>query len=638
MSSSACALRRTVLVAAIAAAAAPAALPGLAWTSTLCVTSQFTRNVRGYDGITGAPLGVFATDPGINDPIDVVFGPDRNLYLSNGNANNILRFHGITGAYLGVFASGGGLSGPIGMTFGPDGNLYVCSDNSSSILRYDGTTGAFIDTFVPSGSGGISVPRGLAFGADGNLYVGSYNNASVMRFDGTTGAFIDVFVSSGSGGLTTPQSLAFGPDGNLYLPGGNLGAMGVRRYSGTTGAFIDLFAPMPSGYGCPSDIVFGPDDNLYVVVWGCFGGSGNVVLRFKGTTGAFMGEFVHSAPGGPDFPFGLAFSPKPFAGDFGDAPNGSLAYSTGVIGHFPTCLSDAAGFVVHADAHSAVYFGSAVDPESDGNGGACAWPPNDSDECFGPPDAGLIVPDAYTLGSPGEVTCPGTTGKSLGMPCATATWGDDIDIQVVNGAPSTMYVNLLIDWNQDGSWAGSVLCDLGPVQEHVLVDFPVPAGYTGPLSGLGPPTFVIGPNLGFVWARFTIGEAGVGGGWRGARVFNLGETEDYLIRAGGPTVDVPQTPRSGRLGLELEAMSPNPAGPGSVIAFTLDRAAPLRLTVNDASGRAVAVLVDGEQVAGRHQVTWNGKADGGRTLAPGFYFMRAQSGTLVRTQKVAFVR
>ena len=342
---------------------------------------------------------------------------------------------------------------------------------------------------------------------------------------------------------------------------------------------------------------------------------------------------------------GVALLSNPVAagifGDFGDAPNGALAYPAGgVIGHFPTCTGDAEGFVAHVTGHTEVHFGPSVDFETDGNAGVCAWPPYDKDECAGPPDAGLVRPDAYTIGSGGVVaTCSGQSGRPLGMPCTTGSWAATgaVDIDVTNNWPTTMYVNVLMDWNQDGVWAGASPCGAAVTPEHVLVNWPVPSGYTGPLSALSPPSFLIGPNLGYVWARFTIGEVPLPVGWNGAHIFDLGETEDYLLRIGALGTDVPNGgPPRGRL--ELEPGIPNPFRSRSVFAFTMDRPAMVRLTVHDAAGRPVAHLSDGWQGAGRHQVAWNGMSDEGRALPAGTYFVHARSGADVRTTKVALIK
>jgi len=93
-----------------------------------------------------------------------------------------------------------------------------------------------------------------------------------------------------------------------------------------------------------------------------------------------------------------------------------------------------------------------------------------------------------------------------------------------------------MDWNKSGEWSGWSVCPdcLGGAiaPEHVLIDFPVPAGFSGPLSGLMPlgQGFVIGPNPGYIWTRFTITPNMVDDGWAGDREFSDGESEDYLLK------------------------------------------------------------------------------------------------------------
>ncbi|MHC1707083.1 MAG: GEVED domain-containing protein [Bacteroidales bacterium] len=236
--------------------------------------------------------------------------------------------------------------------------------------------------------------------------------------------------------------------------------------------------------------------------------------------------------------------------EYGDAPEGALAYpGSGVIGSFPTCKNVGPALFIEHNNFGA-YFGPTFDFESDGNAGLCpAFNPNqyDQDECWQGPDAGLIIPGSFTITGPigSEIvsSCPNTSAVALGNTCSPVVWGQNIDIDVTNQMPSQAvgYVNLLIDWNQDGIWSGSSVCQQGDVtvnvNEHVLVNFPVPNGYVGPLSGLftltPPPGFVIsfilGPNAGYVWARFSITEAPVTVNWDGSGVFEDGETEDYLF-------------------------------------------------------------------------------------------------------------
>ncbi len=242
-----------------------------------------------------------------------------------------------------------------------------------------------------------------------------------------------------------------------------------------------------------------------------------------------------------DLAFAITTEPEPEEYDFGDAPegDGKVAYpSLGVDGFFPTCISvGPGGYVQHGDGagnHDA-WFGQSVDDETDGNEGNCpgCFPTYDDDECYNDGDAGLIMPEPFTIDAGiNVVPCALSAGTSLGILCDTAVWGVDIDIDIVNTSTNDIFVNVIFDWNQDGYWINdiSTQCTSGYTPEHVLVNFLIPIGYSGPLSGLNPPDFVIGPNSGYVWARFTISDAQVSSEeWDGSGTFVDGESEDYLI-------------------------------------------------------------------------------------------------------------
>jgi hypothetical protein len=107
--------------------------------------------------------------------------------------------------------------------------------------------------------------------------------------------------------LGSATAVEFGPDGNLYVTSDFTHS--VLRFDGTTGAFVDVFVPSGSGgLSLPVDLAFGPDGNLYVSSF--FTDS---VLRYSGTTGAFIDAFVPSGRGGLDGPTGLVFtSPRTY--------------------------------------------------------------------------------------------------------------------------------------------------------------------------------------------------------------------------------------------------------------------------------------------------------------------------------------
>lgn len=242
----------------------------------------------------------------------------------------------------------------------------------------------------------------------------------------------------------------------------------------------------------------------------------------------------------------ITFTTQPIDGDYGDAPEGSIAYpALGIFGNFPTCTSPGipGSYIVH-EVNPALLFGPAIDYETDGNAGFCPnFTPNqyNQDECYQDTDAGLILPLPHTItGPPGSETVVPCIPGSVHVPwktCRLAVWGVSVDMHVENMTGSEAYFNLLADWNQDGEWTGSMTCPDGSVApEHAVVNFAIPAGFSGPLSQLNPPKFRIGMNEGYVWVRFTLTETPVPAGWYGEGIFSTGETEDYLIALEDPNL------------------------------------------------------------------------------------------------------
>jgi predicted phosphodiesterase len=88
----------------------------------------------------------------------------------------------------------------------------------------------------------------------------------------------------------------------------------------------------------------------------------------------------------------------------------------------------------------------------------------------------------------------------------------------------------------------------------------------------------------------------------------------------------------------LEPVTPNPAGWGAVVAFTLPESCDVRLTVHSAGGRLVATLADGARGPGRHAVEWRGVDDDGTTVAEGVYFLRLAAGGREARERLVLVR
>jgi hypothetical protein len=81
--------------------------------------------------------------------------------------------------------------------------------------------------------------------------------------------------------------------------------------------------------------------------------------------------------------------------------------------------------------------------------------------------------------------------------------------------------------------------------------------------------------------------------------------------------------------LEFSTIAPNPARTGARFAFRLAQEADVRLELLDLQGRRVAVLADGERVAGPHSVEWRRTA----AVRPGIYLARLQADGEVRQRR-----
>ena len=225
-----------------------------------------------------------------------------DLLVASQNTHSVKRYDGATGAYLGDFVAAGGQMNPRGMSFGPDGNLYVGGSSygaPGSIRRFDGTTGDPLGTVISDLPNAIG---DVIFGPDGDLYSPVLLEDYVIHVDPSTGEQLGTI-----GPVAGAAGLAFGADGNLYVA--SYSGNQVLRFDGTTGAFIDVFAnvPIAGSAGHVADVTFGPDGDLLATL-GYAEPTGNV-WRFDGTTGASLGAFIPDADPHPTMPVFMVVGP-----------------------------------------------------------------------------------------------------------------------------------------------------------------------------------------------------------------------------------------------------------------------------------------------------------------------------------------
>jgi N-acetylneuraminic acid mutarotase len=135
----------------------------------------------------------------------------------------------------------------------------------------------------------------------------SVADATAKEGDAGIGQSLGAFVpQSANGGLNRSTAMAWGPDGNLYV--GSLNTNQVLRYDGTTGAFLGTFIDAGTSLDKDSPFMqglqFRPDGKLYVL-------SRNTaeVQRFDALTGAFIDDFIPAGSNGLNGAKGMTVGP-----------------------------------------------------------------------------------------------------------------------------------------------------------------------------------------------------------------------------------------------------------------------------------------------------------------------------------------
>lgn len=149
--------------------------------------------------------------------------------------------------------------------------------------------------------------------------------------------------------------------------------------------------------------------------------------------------------------------------------------------------------------------------------------------------------------------------------------------------------------------------------EHALqFDFDIPQAVDDAFG------YVLAPGIGIVNYRCCMGES------------------EWLYKAVIEGITLTDTEKAEPPPTALKLMAyPNPFADG--VNLTLDvppGMGPTEVTVFDVLGRRVRTLLQGWSNAGPQRLEWDGLDEGGRAVAPGFYFVRMKAGDHVQSLTV----
>jgi HYDIN/CFA65/VesB family protein/flagellar hook capping protein FlgD len=479
-------------------------------------------------------------------------------------------------------------------------DLWIGSFFDHDLLRYDWPSGQFLHpTAFIQGGGGFD------FGSDGLLYVCDGQTHQVLRFSPTTGALMGVFAQ----GQEIGGGLAFGPDGNLFISR----SFDILRYHGSTGAFLNTFVPEGSGGLVQvGGMEFGPDGNLYII-----DSVNQNILRFHGSTGAFLGVFV----------------PRDY-----DLAGYLLTIEFGLDGNLYTGRALVrGGFDVYRyDGATGAFMDVFASDRSYGQYGAYVF-----DLEFGPEGDLYALVQGLEGGSPASILrFSGETGASLGTFLSEGglQFTGPMAFSPARSQPIHANVDLdprTLNLGKPAKWVTAYI-EL-PGHDLLTVDLP-----TVRLAGLVPAEQKSArladhdrdgvPDLAVKFSRAALEAYLTPGNIRLAINGRLVSGENFVGTAEIRVIEAGHGPPSA-------SVIPNPLNPNGVLRFVTARTGRAHVAIYDIQGRAVRTLMDEPLLAvGRHEVVLDGRNASGGTLASGVYLYRVVTAEGVATGRFTLLK
>ena len=120
-----------------------------------------------------------------------------------------------------------------------------------------------------------------------------------------------------------------------------------------------------------------------------------------------------------------------------------------------------------------------------------------------------------------------------------------------------------------------------------------------------------------------------------------GLPHDIFIMTGSESIivdvdedNLPPNPK----GIELKQNYPNPFNNSTTIIFHLQETTHIKLTIYNALGEVVCLLLNENKSSGIHSIIWDGRDDSGNILASGIYYYELDTMDFRQTRRMVLLR
>lgn len=250
---------------------------------------------------------VDASEPVLNDPHDLAFGADGNLYIADKFASRVAIMDPDTLEVIGSIGDGT-LSGAHDVSFGPDGVMHVAATGLSAVISYDlsGETPQTVGALQP-----FPNTEGVLAHSNGQLYVMASGTGQLVSVSGTE-------VLATASGMSGAHDVTEAPDGTIWVADNF--QRRLVQFSPELEQLRVLSGPQ-FGFVGPRYLDFDADGTLYVADQ-----DAHRVLKIDPLTSEVLGIIGSGTPGlGPnllDDPEGVAVRGTEFF--FADSDNNRI--------------------------------------------------------------------------------------------------------------------------------------------------------------------------------------------------------------------------------------------------------------------------------------------------------------------------